>query len=245
MERNANVVKRLSNIIYESVKKELIREAEMNFDYLYGYNSGEDITKEVIQYLSWSQMGMSNPTFSIAANKLHEALMSTLYLSHDEEEHRRAFALILNYIRSLNKRIGIKEIITTGGEWELTTNASDEVIYIDTYDFYSGKIDNPQRYGVLFETRDGIEVGKLDYRAGSYKGSSGYYHKSAKMTEEMKQHIYSMGLVPALKVAGSYHENFFFSVGVLPEMVSVIKKFDEDDEWYGSGIYFECEFNEK
>lgn len=236
--------------IYRTVKSALIESVE-NFDGLFSANNGSNITEYVIKYLSWSVIGERNPLFSKEASKLHDGLMGTLCLFHENEEDRRIFADIIRYLRILNKRMGIKSVVvSTSDTWDVEFNGgqSNEVINqidyisIDPREFkYQNNSRNLLWTSVVFETHDGIENRDYDYRSGSWNGSSGYYTSQAEMTKEMKQKIYAMGLVPALRVTGSYHENFIYSVGVLPDMVSKIKKVGEDE----MGLYFDCKFSEK
>lgn len=233
---------RLNNIIKECINK-ILFETKSKYDYLFDISSDLDITNEVMTYLSWSKMGENSPVFSVEAAKLHEALMSTLYLFRDDREDCIKFANILNYIRVLQKRVGILSIMASGNdEWDITIDVDDEMdsdkkhIDINPYDFG----DDSFYYGIVYSSWQGWKQIQGDYHGGSTNGSSGYYTVSAKMDEDMKQKIYSMGLVPALKVTGSYHENFVECVGILPEFVSRIKKETEGEDT----IFFECEFSD-
>jgi hypothetical protein len=94
------------------------------------------------------------------------------------------------------------------------------------------------RYAIAFKTDDGVQHLKNDYRPGSCNGSCGYVTTSAVMTDEMKQHIYNMGLIPALFETGSYHENWIYAVGIIPKYMTQIKNEEELEDT----IFFECEF---
>lgn len=227
------MIRRIRKIINEAVRKAIF-ESQMD---------NTDITDDVLRYLSWSQMGQSNPMFSVEASKLHNKLMNTLCLNHENEEDRRTFASILSYIKILEKRAGIKTIkIQSFSDLLITTNLYNSLnwegeILLDVNDFENGDINYIYNYGIVYKTMDGVIYGGSEYHDGSCNGSSGYYTTSARMSDEIKQHIYSLGLVPALLVTGSYHENFLYSVGVLPEMVSKLKEED-------FGIHFDCKFDE-
>jgi hypothetical protein len=237
----------INEVVYRTFKSYL-KEAKMDFDYLYIADNGSDITEYVLNYLSWSEMGKMNADYSIMASKLHQALMYTLSLSHESQQDRRTFSNILRYLRILKKRVGIRSIklySDCGSGWQVSIEKTydmeswtlDDQVFINGYDFEDyNNIAYIWDKAIVYKSDGGYETGGTDYRPGSDNGSSGYYTTSAKMTDEMKQKIYSMGLVPALQVSGSYHENFIDSVGVLPEMVSALKKNKN------SGIYFECEF---
>lgn len=230
-------MKKIYEIVRKAVRKALL-EAQNDFSNLYAVNNGDNITDYVFTYLRYSQMGKSDANFSIIASQLHDGLMNTLGLDHEETEDRETFARILGYIRILQKHLDITSItICNYADWEINASGAEE-IYIEAWDFHEkGHIDDIYDKAIVFKDRDGIDYISTDYREGSCNGSSGYYTTHAKMTEEMKQKIYRMGLVPALLEFGSYHENFLYSCGVLPEMVSILKKQDEDES-----VHFKCEF---
>ena len=232
----------IDRIIKECINK-LVTEAKMDFDFLYFLKDGDDITKYVNDYLNYSIYGEKDPSFSILACKLHDALMYSIGLYHDEENDRRAFSKILNYCKYINRTVGIKNIKYDSGCWVLTTNVDDsfndaDTKYIDPWDFKEGFEPRVLGMAIAYQTFEGVKTLSTDYRPGSDNGSSGDYTTSAVMNEEMKQKIYSMHLVPALLVEGSYHENFVYSVGILPQYVSEIK----NDEYYKDVIYFDCKF---
>lgn len=213
-------------IIRESVKKVLKENKEV------------DITDKIFEYLRYTQFGQTNGMFSIEASKLHDNLMRSIGLYHDDEEDRRAFAIILNYIKVLNKRVGIKSINASCSTLHIIPKKGTENIVLKTWDAMYGDnlLNSPYKYGIVFKTNEGVQNLHIDYRYGSEKWSNGRYVDSAKMEDDMKQKIYNMGLVPALLNSGTYHENYIYSVGILPEFVNTIKN-DED-----SDVYFECEF---
>lgn len=236
------IKKLLHEMVYNAIRSYL-KEAKMEFDNLYSFREGSDITKYVLDYLSWSEMGKMNPNFSALACKLHKALMYTLSLYHEEENDRITFSRILRYLRILNKHTNIKSIcVHRRCKWKVSieqTNGNDiSSIVIDAYDFDASLWNK----AIVFEANDGVEILEKERHDGTQFFSTGLYITNAKMTEEMKRKIYAMGLVPALRVIGSYHENFIFSVGVLPEMVSALKKIEDDDN--EMGLYFSCEFKE-
>ena len=141
--------------------------------------------------------------------------------------------------------MGLRSIkVARGKGWWVTTNDDDEWnnnFYIEGDDFsekYGAR--NDEQYGIVYKTQSGVERLGFDYRPGSVNGSSGYYTTHAKMTDEMKKKIYDMRLVPALFVDGSYHENWVYSVGILPQYVSQLKK--DDETGMGNELYFNCEF---
>ena len=230
-------MKRIYEIVEKAVREALL-EAQNDFSNLYAAGNGDNITDYVFKYLKYSQMGRSDANFSIMASQLHDGLMSTLGLNHEETEDRETFARILGYIRILQKHVDITSItINSYANWEINASGAEK-IYIDAWDFQEkGYIDYIYNKAIVFRSNDGIVSIHTDYRDGSCNGSSGYYITHAKMTDEMKQKIYGMGLVPAILEHGSYHENFLYSCGVLPEMVSLVKKQDED-----SSVHFDCEF---
>lgn len=231
--------KDIYKIINETVKRAIF-ESQNNYDHL--WDDDTNILKEVMQYIEWSQMGEMNANFSIEASKLHDTLMAIMSLDHQDQNDRRTFAKILNYIKILHKRIGIQSIVVENGNTlriETTLCDKDDneegIIYIDTLDFETSNT-NPLKYGIMYRTHEGVMRGSYVYREGSYNASSGIYITDAEMTKEMKQHIYNLGLVPALEVAGSYHENFIYAIGVLPDMVSLLRK-------YSDTIFFDCKFS--
>ena len=234
----------LDKVVTESINR-IITESEMDFGNLYELKDGSDITKYVMDYISWSQRGQKDPSFSILASKLHDALMYTLMLDHGNEEDRKAFVKVLNYCKDVNRTVGIEKIeyLFSTSPWVITTKNGDEFekdIYIDIYDFKDDSMTHWHllRYAIAYKTDDGVQHISTDYRPGSCNGSCGYVTTSAAMTDEMKQHIYDMGLVPALFNTGSYHENWVYAVGILPKYVTQIKNSEELEDT----IFFECEF---
>lgn len=199
-----------------------------------------DIKEKVLKYLNYSELGKKDPMFSIEASKLHDELMYSLGLYHEEEEDRRAFINILKYIRILKRRRNIKSIIANQYDyWTIFFDDSDQEVCIDSFDAKdpNGLLDEPYKYGIAFKANinDGIDF--LEFSDDSDKAHAYSYVTKARMKDEMRQKIYDMGLVPALLVEGSYHENFVFCVGVLPEFVSSMKK---DSDWHD--VFFECKF---
>ena len=229
---------RLHQILVESINK-LLTESEMEFDNLYYLRSGDDMTKYVIDYIRWSKYGEKDPSFSILASKLHDALMYTIGLYHSDENDRKAFAKILSYCRSLMATVGIKKIeCGRGWDWTVMTNKNENTVSIDSDDFKEDSLDHVLNYAIAYETREGVKSLKSDYRPGSINGSCGYVTTSAVMTDETKQTIYGMGLIPALYVCGSYHENWVYSVGILPQYLTKIK----NDEELRDTIFLDCKF---
>ena len=233
---------KIRRVVTEAINKVLI-ESTMDFSDLYCADEGTDITEYVMRYIRWSGYGEKDPTFSIAASKLHDALMYTLSLDHEDEDDRKGFSRVLGLCKSIANTVGLRSIKNAGGDgWWITTNDNDEWnnnFYIEGDDFsekYGAR--NDEQYGIVYKTQSGVKHLGSDYRSGSVNGSSGYYTTHAKMTDEMKKKIYDMNLVPALFVEGSYHENWVYSVGVLPQYVSQLKKDDETE----NELYFNCEF---
>ena len=176
---------------------------------------------------------------------LHDALMYTLSLNHENEKDRKTFVKILNYCKDINRTVGIEKIeyAFSTSPWIITTERGDEFekdIYIDVYDFEDETLEywRVLRYAIAYKTDEGVHHLKSDYRPGSCNGSCGYVTTSAVMTDEMKQKIYSMGLIPALYESGSYHENWIYAVGILPKFLTQIK----NDENLKDTIFFNCKF---
>ena len=223
----------------------LLRESSMDFGGLYGASDGDDITSYVRQYIEWSFYGENgSSSFSILASKLHDALMCTFGLEHNEESDRKAFVRILNYCRSIDATVGIDRIEYECGRWLIYTKSDEighNIIYVDAWDFKDGFMPGGIKMlglSIAYETQDGFRVLDDEYRPGSDNGSCGIYITSAVMDEDMKRKIYSMKLVPALYVEGSYHENWVYCVGILPQFVSKIKSEDR----LKKSVYFECRF---
>ena len=215
----------------------------MDVDSLYNMDIDGDLTEYVANYIKWSQYGEKEPSFSIMASKLHDALMYSLNLNHEDENNRQIFVRILDYCKRLMRTVGVQSIKCKYGKWQVTTDSSDKLrngITIDPYDFINETFDDFEilRYAVAYETSEGVQHLDTGFHPGSVNGSCGYVTTHAAMTDSMKQHIYSMHLVPALMVRGSYHENWVYSVGVLPQYVSLIKDMDELEDI----IFFECSF---
>ncbi len=234
----------LDKVVSESINR-IITESEMDFGNLYELKDGSDITKHVMDYINWSQRGQKDPSFSILASKLHDALMYTLSLNHENEKDRKTFVKILNYCKDINRTVGIEKIeyAFSTSPWIITTERGDEFekeIYIDVYDFEDETLEywRVLRYAIAYKTDEGVHHLKSDYRPGSCNGSCGYVTTSAVMTDEMKQKIYSMGLIPALYESGSYHENWIYAVGILPKFLTQIK----NDENLKDTIFLDCKF---
>lgn len=241
----------------------LLAEAKMDFSNLYNLRHNENITEYVINYINWSGRGEFDASFSMLASRLHDGLMHTLGLNHENQRDRRAFARIISYCRTILKTIDIEKIETAmfGYGWHISTNhhkGNWAMMHIDPDDFKNGEYShgNLLHRAIAFESRDGVKKLNSIYRPGSSNGSTGIYCTSAIMTDEMQQKIRGMGLVPALCIDGSYHENFVDSVGVLPKYVPYIKKsygniifdckFDfpdmEEDDYEDEGDYYEDEY---
>lgn len=97
---------------------------------------------------------------------------------------------------------------------------------------------------IVFESNNSnfIKTGNSEVRSrydNKNCWGSSWYVKSAEITDEGKQYVYSLGLVPALLMKGSYHENFPTLVGVLPEYVNKLKQLSDDYE-----LYFNCFWEE-
>lgn len=234
----------LDKVVSESINR-IIAESEMDFGNLYELKDGTDITKYVMDYINWSQRGQKDPSFSILASKLHDALMFTLFLNHEYEEDRKVFVKILNYCKDINRTVGIEKIEASfdSSPWKILTKEGDDFerdIYIDVYDFKDDSMTywHMLRYAIAYKTDDGVQHLKTTYRPGSCNGSCGYVTTSAVMTDEMKQKIYSMGLIPALYESGSYHENWIYAVGILPKFLTQIK----NDENLKDTIFLDCKF---
>jgi hypothetical protein len=233
----------IDRIIKESIDN-LILETEMNFDFLYSLHDDDDITKYVMDYINWTEYGKKDPSFSILASKLHDALMYSLALYHENEKDRKTFVKILNYCNSINKTVGIDKIKYEYRKWCIYTKNEDKwnnTIFIDTREFNDEFKTSPYdklRIAMVYQTYEGYKVLKTIYRPGSDNGSSGDYITSAIMNEDMKQKIYNMHLIPALLVEGSYHENWVYSVGILPQYLTEIK----NDEKLKDVIFFDCKF---
>ena len=222
--------------ILEEQSRNIFEASGENYDYLYDAREGTDITDALKKYFSYSVYGERNPMFSKIASKIHKMLMYTLSLYHEKTDDRKVFAKILTYIKSLFDRGYAKKVeLCDYYCWViiLDTNSSayDDRVYIRAKSFING---SPYNYAIVFSSYDGFKVIDVECHDGSCNGSSGYFVTKAVMTDEMKKSIEDKGLVPALRVEGSYHENFVTSVGVLPEYVSKLKD---------CGLYFDCKFD--
>lgn len=230
--------------ILESQKRNLIEASEENYDFLYDAKEGDDITDVIKKYFSYSIYGERDPMFSKIAANIHERLMYTLCLWHEETESRKLFASIMTYVKSLFNR-GIVQNIEIGHNYTWRVNLLDnddiDLDYISINKNYFEDDSDAYRYAIVFKTQDGIKHLKNDFHDGSNNGSTGYYTSKAVMTDEMKEKIIGMGLVPAIMESGSYHENWLYSVGVLPEYVSKVKR-GQNDSFYGEFIFFDCKF---
>lgn len=190
-------------------------------------------------------MGEYNPTFSIEASYLHDSLMNSLALEHENQEHRKRFANVINYARMLFKRFPVKCVTYHNATWNFNFEGENEnMITIDGFDLQNEDIFNEYAsyYGIVFETQDGIEC-NYRYTTGGML-ESGYVVKNAKMTEEMQNKIRSMGLVPAIKITGTYHITTAYGVGILPEFVNKVKNECEDDLYAKFIISFDCIYDE-
>lgn len=238
----------------KSKKGNMLNEAQMDFSHLYSlasnrsifsFDNDNDIKEYVVNYINWSSRGEFDPSFSVLASKLHDALMYTLGLKHEDVNDRRTFARIIGYCRTLLKTIDVSKIECSFGRWFIAPNYSSgnsAMMSIYTKDFKNGEYSSGDilSRAIVYETHSGVKKLDSDYRPGSENGSTGVYCTSAIMTDEMKQKILDMHLVPALLVDGSYHENFIYSIGILPEYVSSIK----NKPGYGN-IFFDCKFDLK
>lgn len=231
--------------ILESQKKNLLESSGDEYDYIYASREGDDITDAIKNYFSYSVYGEKDPMFSKIASKIHDALMFSLCLHHERTEDRKRFASILSYLKILFSKVEIKNIeIGYNYDWYVNLANKDNdldcrYIIIDKEDFEDD--DKAYRYAIVFKTQDGINHISTDYRPGSINGSCGYYTDKAEMDDEMKQKIIGMGLVPAIVESGSYHENWLYSVGILPQYVSKLKKAQDESMW-GKSIFFDCKF---
>jgi hypothetical protein len=161
-----------------------------------------------------------------------------------EETFKLGFGLMRLPKLEDGKTIDIEKIkYCFGGGWFIVSNRSSgnsAMMSIHPNDFKNGEYSSGKilRRAIVYQTHSGVKEINSEYRPGSENGSTGVYFTSAVMTDEMRQKILDMHLVPALRVEGSYHENFIDCVGILPEYVSSIK----DKPGYGN-IFFECKFD--
>ena len=224
--------------ILEEQSKLIFEASGEDYDYLYTASEGTDITDVLKKYFSYSVYGETNPMFSKIACRIHKRLMYTLSLYHEDIYDRKEFAKILTYVKSLFDRGYVKKVeLYDRYYWVIRLSTSDsERLYGDSVFIRAGTFinGNPYYYAIVFSSHDGFKVLDSENREGSENGSSGYFITKAVMTDEMKKRIKDKGLVPALSVEGSYHENFVKSVGVLPEYVSKLKH---------SCLFFDCKFD--
>ncbi|MBP5456343.1 MAG: hypothetical protein J6Y37_07565 [Paludibacteraceae bacterium] len=210
------------------------------YDYIYNSGADANIKDEMYTYIKYTNYGESDPLFSIEASKLHDALMYKLGLKHAEEDDRKVFSYVLFYIRNLKRRANI---VTINGDWNCLLITIDDgggeehyaEIDFDDIKYGEGLNHDVTRYAIAYKSTDGVKRLKTDYRSGSHNGSSGYYTTQAVMDDDTRKKIYAMGLVPALMEVGSYHENWIYSVGIIPEYVNEVKRNCDY-------IFFDCKF---
>ena len=229
---------RLKKIIRESIEKVLF-EHQTSEPW---FERGDDVTEAVMKYLKYSQYGERNPMFSIEANKIHSGLMKSMWLFPEEPEDRKKFANILYYIKVLLKHnwsFSIK-VDEDGDQWVITFKDFADDIRRPTKVYTNDIGEGYYASFSPFKSRmgEGINCSGHERR---FNGDYGYsYYTKASMTDEMQQKIRSMGLVPCLFVTGSYHENFLYALGIIPEFADKLEhaKINED------GLHFDCVFDE-
>ena len=172
---------------------------------------------------------------SIEASKLHEKLMESLLLFHQNTADREIFARILPYMRNLfATKMNIKVTTNDSYEWHVEMEANDGSYNLDdTVIISSYNVENDTAFDeIVYCTHEGV-IWEETEGTTDYNGRSVFNCIHARMSEEMKQKIYSMGLIPGISHWGSYHEDFVECVGVLPSLKKEAEK---------RGVNFKCQF---
>lgn len=216
-----------------------------------------DLTNEIKEYINLdNNKDILNSEMSARALQLHAKIMNLMWGyndSHERENLRRAFAKVLSAVRVWisNSRFFVFECKGYHG-WACVRNNGKSVydlayIYgeclgFDCYDedddikihnsVYSSSKSISHAVGFSAHADyDSVNFGNYEYRDGSHNGSSGNYIDpgTTSLKKSTADKIRKMGLVPCIMVTGSYHENFFYLLGVYPQCWQQFKSgFDED-----------------
>lgn len=213
---------RLRGIIKECVKGILLE------------SSGEiNITNDLRSYIKMANMGeMGDADMSKRACELHERLMEYMDLYHFEPEDREMFAQVLSFFSKLLK-LNTEVAIYADGSNTVKYKIGDAK-FPESFNVNDGT----DKYdAIIYKSFKGAIVDNVEW--DDYGGDDPYNSNmiilKAHLDDSTINDIRGMGLIPALCITGSFHEQFVYAVGILP---SEAHKFDEDN-----GIYFKCVYN--
>lgn len=214
----------------------LLTEGAESLSRLYENSSSNDITNDLKRYFQLCQLSdFGDANSSIEASKLHEKLMESLLLFHQNTDDRKIFARILSYMRNLfATKMKIKVTTNDNYEWHVEMEANDGSYNLDnTVIISSYNVENDKAFDeIVYTTHEGV-IWEETEDTTDYNGRSVFNCSHARMSDEMKEKIHSMGLIPGICHWGSYHEDFVECVGVLPSMKKEAEK---------RGVNFKCCF---
>lgn len=191
-----------------------------------------DITSDIKRYVELCQMSefdsAQSSVASIEASKLHDSLMNRLYLDHEDEDDRLVFAKILANLRSL---LSLKEmdirIYDEGGSFTAVPGIStDSSATVNSTSFDAWEISNDKPIQPILYSEygdEGIEYDKSDdcHGVDGGNGCGLHYH----ITDEMRDKIYGMGLIPGIQDLSTYHNSIIHVVGVAPSLAKYAERY--------------------
>lgn len=220
-----------------------------NRDKGWKYKGDVEITQKLKDYLEVSMMGeMGDRSMSEYACRMHDELMRLMGLSHQDIEDRKIFSKILGFAKNLfslncDMRVSIRD--------RKYLKIRDSKSFSTSGKSYNIKKWGEEMDGVVYKTTTGVIQDKtVSWNQGDegYEYEyDGYQVQHAHLSQAIINKIRSMGLVPAIDVNGTFHENFVEARGILPSMVNVYRRrhcwYDENYEMDNDNYDpFACKF---
>ena len=179
----------------------LLTEGAESLSRLYENSSSNDITNDLKRYFQLCQLSdFGDANSSIEASKLHEKLMESLLLFHQNTDDRKIFARILSYMRNLfATKMKIKVTTNDNYEWHVEMEANDGSYNLDnTVIISSYNVENDKAFDeIVYTTHEGV-IWEETEDTTDYNGRSVFNCSHARMSDEMKEKIHSMGLIPGM-----------------------------------------------